>query len=93
MLAEMPYHSDALHLLGVLASQTGHADKAIDLIGRAIAINPAIAQYHGNLGESYRRLGQLDAALVSLLGPRIKAGHGGCPHQSGPPLVGQGPGR
>ena len=66
VLAEFPDHPDALHLLGVLASQTGHADVAIDLIGRAIAINPNVAQYHSNLGESYRRLAQHDSALASL---------------------------
>jgi len=66
VLAEFPDHADALHLLGVLAGQAGHTDRAIDLIGRAIAINPGIAQYHGNLGESYRRLGQLEHALDSL---------------------------
>jgi predicted O-linked N-acetylglucosamine transferase (SPINDLY family) len=66
VIAEFPDHADALHLLGVLAGQAGHADRAIDLIGRAIAINPAVAQFHGNLGEAYRRLGQLDPALDSL---------------------------
>ena len=48
----VPDHADALHLLGVLAFQTGHIGAAIDLIGRAIAINPAVAEYHSNLGES-----------------------------------------
>ena len=66
VLAEYPDHTDALNLLGVLAGQTGHAESAVDLIGRAIAINPAIAQYHGNLGEAYRTLGQLESALASL---------------------------
>ena len=66
VLAQFPDHTDALHLLGVLAGQTGHTDIAIDLIGRAITINPAVAQYHSNLGEAYRRSSQLDAALVSL---------------------------
>ena len=66
VLAQFPDHTDALHLLGVLAGQTGQADRAIDLIGRAIMIKPAVAQYHGNLGEAYRRSSQLDAALVSL---------------------------
>jgi predicted O-linked N-acetylglucosamine transferase (SPINDLY family) len=66
VLAAFPDHTDALHLLGVLAAQTGHADKAVELIGRAIAINPNVAHYHSNLGEAYRKLGAPDAALVSL---------------------------
>ena len=65
ILAQSPDHADALHLLGVLACQTGHTDAAIDLIGRAIAINPAVAEYHSNLGESYRRAGQWEAAIAS----------------------------
>ena len=39
---------------------------AIDLIGRAIAINPAVSEYHSNLGESYRRAGQWEEAIASL---------------------------
>ncbi len=63
ILAEFPSHTDALNLLGVLAGQAGHADRAVELISRAIAINPDRAQYHGNLAEAYRRLGQLELLL------------------------------
>jgi predicted O-linked N-acetylglucosamine transferase (SPINDLY family) len=66
VLAKFPDHTDALHLLGVLAGQSGRAELAIDLICRAITINPSVAQYHSNLGEAYRRASRLDAALVSL---------------------------
>ena len=63
VLAEIPEHADALHLLGVLACQAGHPDAAINLIGRAIAINPTNAEYRVNLGETYRRSGELDLAI------------------------------
>jgi predicted O-linked N-acetylglucosamine transferase (SPINDLY family) len=66
VLAQFPDHTDALHLLGVLAGQAGHAELATDLIRRAITINPTVAQYHSNLGEAFRRASRLDAALVSL---------------------------
>jgi predicted O-linked N-acetylglucosamine transferase (SPINDLY family) len=66
ILAQVPSHADALHLLGALACQTGRPDRAIDLIGRAIAIDPAVAAYHGNLGESYRRAGRREEAIASL---------------------------
>jgi protein O-GlcNAc transferase len=57
-------HAAALHLLGVLTSQTGHTAGAIELIGRAVAINPNIAEYHNDLGETYRRAGELDRAIA-----------------------------
>ncbi|HEY0835853.1 MAG TPA: FkbM family methyltransferase [Azospirillum sp.] len=52
--AEQP---DALHLLGVLAGQTGRLEMAADLIRRAIAANGAAADYHENLGNVLRALG------------------------------------
>ncbi len=51
VLAEFPAHAGALHLLGVLAGQAGYTDSAIDLIGRAVAINADVPEYHSNLGE------------------------------------------
>jgi len=63
ILAHYPDHADALHLLGVLAGQSGHLDAAINLIGRAIIINPTVAEYHSNLGETYRRSGDLERAI------------------------------
>src|SRR5258708_3599300 len=66
VLAQFPDYSDALHLLGALACQTNHLDDAIDLIKQAIAINPAQAGYHHNLGESYRRAGRWDGAIAAF---------------------------
>jgi predicted O-linked N-acetylglucosamine transferase (SPINDLY family) len=66
ILARFPNHADALNLLGVLACQTDHPEAAIELIGRAIAINPAVADYQSNLGEAYRRSGRWDEAIVHL---------------------------
>ena len=60
VLAVVPDHAGALHLLGVLACEAGHPGAAIDLIGRAIALNPGIAEYHCNLGESQRCNGMHD---------------------------------
>jgi predicted O-linked N-acetylglucosamine transferase (SPINDLY family) len=64
ILVSFPDHAGTLHWLGATACVWGHFDVAIDLISRAIAINPAIADYHGNLGEAYRRSMQLEKALV-----------------------------
>jgi predicted O-linked N-acetylglucosamine transferase (SPINDLY family) len=66
VLAHDPGQAHALHLLGVLACQTGHHQAAIELIRHAIAVAPAVAEFHSNLGESYRLSGQSDAAVASL---------------------------
>jgi predicted O-linked N-acetylglucosamine transferase (SPINDLY family) len=49
VLEREPRHADALHLMGVLAFQTGRHDVAETLISRAIDVKPA-ADYCGNLG-------------------------------------------
>jgi Flp pilus assembly protein TadD len=80
VLQQSPNHPDALHLLGVLAQQVGKTDAAIELIGRAIALNPSAPLYFSNLAEAYRTVGQLDQAeaacrralsLSPNLGPAI----------------------
>jgi tetratricopeptide (TPR) repeat protein len=62
ILAQHPDHADALHLFGVVALQQGDPQRAVELIGRAIAVNPSVAAFHSNLAEAYRALGQLDRA-------------------------------
>jgi tetratricopeptide (TPR) repeat protein len=62
ILARQPDHADALHLLGVVALQQGNPSRAVELIGRAIAVNPSAAAFHCNLAEAYRALGQLERA-------------------------------
>ena len=76
ILAEFPDHAEALYALGVLNGQAGRVDMTIELIGRAIALNPTAAEYHSNLGEAYRRLGRLDAAIASASRRRFDAGNG-----------------
>jgi tetratricopeptide (TPR) repeat protein len=62
VLARDPTHAGALHLLGVVALQSGDAPAAIALIGRAVARAPGSAPFHANLGEAYRACGLLDQA-------------------------------
>jgi tetratricopeptide (TPR) repeat protein len=57
-----PRHADALHLLGVLISQAGRDDLAIDYIQQALAIKPHVAAFHNNLGFSLQALGRLEEA-------------------------------
>jgi predicted O-linked N-acetylglucosamine transferase (SPINDLY family) len=65
ILTERPDHPDALHLMGVLASQAGRHDVAVQLIGRAIAINAGSAAYFINLGVALAELGRLDEAVAA----------------------------
>lgn len=60
-----PHHADSLHLLGVIASQLGHHDVAVDLIKKAIAINAKDPAYHSNLGLVLKTQGNLDDAMTS----------------------------
>ena len=62
VLAALPKHFDALHLLGVVAMQRGRLDDARVLIADAIALNPKFAAAHNNLGNVYLRQGRLDDA-------------------------------
>jgi protein O-GlcNAc transferase len=58
-------HADALHLLGVLAHQTGRHEIAVDLIGAAIAQNDRVAAFHNNLANALNAQGKLPEAAAS----------------------------
>lgn len=62
ILAVQPEHSDSLHLLGVIALQTGNPKPALALIQQAVALRPDGAVYHNNLGQVLQRLGRADDA-------------------------------
>jgi tetratricopeptide (TPR) repeat protein len=64
-LQSEPNHPNALHLLGVIAHQVGKNDTAVDLIARALALNPDLAEAHSNLGLALQDLGKLDEAVAS----------------------------
>jgi len=64
VLTAEPRHSDSLHLLGVIASQTGRSGLAVDLIGQALALAPDTAVYHSNLGNALVPLGRLEEAAA-----------------------------
>src|SRR5262249_31542335 len=65
ILRRAPRHSDALHLLGVLARQTGRVELAIQSIRRAIAITDTEPVLHFNLGNALMDAGRVDAAITS----------------------------
>jgi Flp pilus assembly protein TadD/2-polyprenyl-3-methyl-5-hydroxy-6-metoxy-1,4-benzoquinol methylase len=50
VLAAEPRHVHALHLRGALAHATGRNEEAVKLIGRAIALNEQVPDFHYNVG-------------------------------------------
>ena len=54
------------HLSGLVALQAGKAQRGVDLIARAIAIQPDFAPAHNNLGNGLRALQRAAEALVSF---------------------------
>src|SRR5690606_40131046 len=62
ILLRHPGHADALHLLGVIALQTGNLEPALSLIQRAVALRPDAAVCRNNLGQVLERLGRDDEA-------------------------------
>jgi tetratricopeptide (TPR) repeat protein len=65
ILQNEPNHPDALHLLGVIAHQAGRPGPAIDLIRRAIVVNPQVAAFHSNLASALKAAGHLADAQAS----------------------------
>src|ERR1700739_963366 len=63
-LALQPDYADALHLLGVIASQVGRHDVAVDLIGRAISQNQRSSLYYCNHGLALAGLRRLEGAIA-----------------------------
>jgi predicted O-linked N-acetylglucosamine transferase (SPINDLY family) len=66
ILSQQPSNPDALHYLGVLASQSGRNDIALDLIRRSIAIKPGWAEAHYALGNALKAMGQVKEAIAAF---------------------------
>src|SRR4029077_533685 len=65
ILAAAPRDVNALHLLGVLARQTGQHAAAVELISKAVALNGRIPELHSNLGNAFMDLGRSTEAEAS----------------------------
>jgi predicted O-linked N-acetylglucosamine transferase (SPINDLY family) len=63
VLQRAPTHFEAAHMLGVIALQTGDAERAVALIEQALRISPAHARAHANLGTGYSCLNRPEEAL------------------------------
>jgi predicted O-linked N-acetylglucosamine transferase (SPINDLY family) len=53
-----PANADALHLLGVVASQLGRPAEAVELIAKAVAIQPSNAVFLNNFGNALKDAGR-----------------------------------
>jgi tetratricopeptide (TPR) repeat protein len=62
ILAAAPNHADSLHMLGVLALQSGQPQAAVACIDQAIAQKPSTAMYHVNRANALLALGRLAEA-------------------------------
>lgn len=60
-----PKHFDSLHLLGVIACQTQRYALGVELITRAIRVNPKVAEAYNNRGNALLDLKRPDEALAS----------------------------
>jgi tetratricopeptide (TPR) repeat protein len=60
-----PDNAEAVHMLGIIAHQSGKTADAIVHLRRAISIKPDVALYHANLGEMCRLVGRIDEAIAA----------------------------
>ena len=85
VLAVDPDHAHGLHLLGIIAHQRGHNELAVDLIGKAIARNDGVADFHSNIGIALGALGRIGEAEAHYrqaisLDPQHAASHNNFGH-------------
>jgi tetratricopeptide (TPR) repeat protein len=59
-------HAHALHLLGLIAHQSGHPDGALDFIGRALALDRRNADCEFNMAQVLRALGRTEKDITHL---------------------------
>lgn len=64
VLERQPRSFDALHLLGLLQLQSGHAGEALPLLGRAARLKPADAATQTLLGVALQNTGRAEESLA-----------------------------
>lgn len=75
ILAADPNHVMGLQFLGLLAHQVGRNDAAIELMGKAIAVNGRIPDCHFYIGVVFQVLGRLDEAAAHFSRAIALKGH------------------
>ncbi len=66
VLDAAPQHLEALQLLGILCTQTGHPGEGATLLRRAVDADPASAAAQANLANVLKQLGRLGDALTHV---------------------------
>ncbi len=66
VLRAQPEYADAWHFLGLIGTQSNDPQRAVDLIGKAIAINPNHPFYYINYGNALRTLKRLEDAVAAF---------------------------
>ena len=64
ILAVQPNNAQVLNLLGVMAHQMGDSQLGVELIGRAIDIDPKVPSFRNNLGNVLKIQGKLEQAIA-----------------------------
>lgn len=67
VLRARPNHTDALHLLGVLAYQAGNNSQALEFYRKVIAFAPRAGETHHNMGIVLQAEGRDDDAVEAYL--------------------------
>ena len=65
-LVGRPNDPEVLHGFGVLCHETGRTSEALTLLGRAVQLDPTVAQYAANLGGVLSKLKHYDQAIACL---------------------------
>ena len=66
ILALYPSHANSLHNLGLIALHRGDAATSADLIGKAIALDGRVAEYHYNAALAFRALNRMNDVEAHL---------------------------
>lgn len=75
VLAAKPRHGGALHMLGLIAFQTGDTQAALARLTQAVKADPDVPSLHANLGLVLTAMGQLrEAEAAHLTALRLRPG-------------------
>lgn len=84
-------HPFALHSLGVIAYQQGRYDDAVNLIGKAIARNQWVPEFHNSIAVVLKALGKLEEAVSEYeQAVLLKPGYADAYNNMGNALLSQG---
>src|SRR5690348_5787419 len=66
ILRQQPQEPNALYMLGIVTQQTGRGTEAIDLISRAVALQPRNSEWHNTLAKALIEQNRIADALKEL---------------------------